>query len=288
MELQLTSQLHELLSRNTTKRLQLIPNSQIEDDPTLTDLFKATTFPNFQDSNTNTLDILISKKQLVKILVECHKVIEDYISSANDLQPSSRSSINTDPSTLYRATLGILLITPEDHRAVELNESMLSTILSNDLISERQHTLDCHFEILSGYLTSTIAKTNKSSSLWLYFKKIVVKLLNNLSSAHEQSFNTAKDELFVNCIEIILHSIKSHPRNYYAGSTLRFIVAILRHFGQFELLRIYYTKILTYLKKDGLKDYSIWLALLQLCVNIDSEEYFIDEYHRLSVLYIKI
>ncbi|GME71991.1 unnamed protein product [Ambrosiozyma monospora] len=281
MELQLTSQLHELLSRKTIKKLQVIPDSQIDDDPTLADFFKATTFPNFQDPNTNTLDILISKKQLVKIFIECHKVIDDHISNTDGLQHFSRDFINSDLMTLYSATLGIWLVTPEEHRALILNESMLIKLLSNSMISEHQDTLYRHFEILSGYLTSTIAKTNKSSSLWLYFKKTLIRLFNNLSSVHEQSSNTAKDQLFVNCIETILHSIRSHPRNYYAGSTLRFLIAVLRHSGEFEMLRIYYSKILTYLKKDGLNDYSIWLVFLQLCVNVDSEEYFIAEYNRL-------
>ncbi|QPG73166.1 hypothetical protein FOA43_000472 [Brettanomyces nanus] len=250
MSLEVTQQLLSVLSDEITlyKCVQCVADSDVNQDSSLGSLFKAETFPHKYDPKKNILDILVEKSQLAQCFVECYK----YLYMGED----------GDDKLKYFAALGILLVTPEDHTAMKYVSS----------IRGPQYQQDFQFRIICAYLTSSIAKTNKSSSLWVCFRRLLVKLME------DDRCNVGP--LSRVTLKIILISVKVHPRNYYAFNTLRFLIAMLRDNGDRSLLNYYEASIMEYLKTDGLDDYSMWMALVQLATGLSTEEYYLKEFRR--------
>ncbi|KAG7901265.1 hypothetical protein KL935_002331 [Ogataea polymorpha] len=200
----------------------------------------------FEDAKTGILEILVSKKTIISIFKDCKQVLdtEKYI----------------DDWQLYYASIGVLITTPEDHRAILLNESALNKIILTDPFAAGYH-----YNCLSTLLSCDLAKTNKSANLWFYFRKSSVAKLEtlNCSSLNEM-------------VDLILLSVTSHPRNYYACSFLRVLLASCRCRG---LLRILYERIWDYCKTH-FGDFSMWLALLEILTG--KSDYFIWELKRLG------
>lgn len=237
--LDLTTSLLQLLASGTLyKRLQVVKDDDVANDPFLAGLFAKTEFPNEYDESVDRLDIIMKKSQFVKQFIECYTCL--YKEGNKD--------------TL--AALGVLLATPGDSTALlMLDEDHQSGSVANQ----------DQFAVICAYLTSELERTNKASTLWTLFKKIVVK--------------RGLYKLSVTCFRIIMMSIERHPRNYYAYQMLRFIVAVIRDTPAFEL---YLGGIWQYLQCDGQNDTSGWQVFVQMMVQLDDESYYRAEYVRLG------
>ncbi|VEU21070.1 DEKNAAC101977 [Brettanomyces naardenensis] len=260
MALESTAHILEVLGSTKTfyKCLRSIPDIEVQLGG-LQDAFSIDIVPREYDPRMDRLDLLIKKSTLIQSFAECY----EYLYQESHAGRRKETSL---------ATLGILLVTPEDHTALILNEELLLTspVSKMKIITQ--------FNVICSYLTSSLARTNKSSSLWLYFKKLLITMLN----FDDESYTLSSISKIA--LRIIIMSMEVHPRNYYACNTLRFLVAIIRRRGSSSplLLKEYYAAILEYLKNDGLNDTSMWLVLVQLLVRLDAEDYYVSEFLRLG------
>ncbi|KAG7834110.1 hypothetical protein KL943_003406 [Ogataea angusta] len=239
--LELAIQLIDLLGKRSCKK-----RLQVSSEELYSELFRGGPIATFEDGKTGILEILVSKKTLISIFKDCKQVLD--------------AGKDFDDWKLYYASIGVLITTPEDHRAVLLNETVLNKIISKDPCAAGYH-----YNCLSALLSCDLAKTNKSANLWFYFKKMSIAKLETLDSS-------SLDEM----VDLILLSIASHPRNYYACSFLRLLLAICRCKG---LLGTLYERIWDYCKSH-LSDFSMWLALLEILIG--KSDYFLYEFKRLG------
>ncbi|KAG7884623.1 hypothetical protein KL938_001750 [Ogataea parapolymorpha] len=239
--LDLAIQLIDILGKHSCKKRLQVSGEEFHPE-----FFSEGPIATFEDAKTGILEILVSKKTLINVFRDCKQVLD--------------TEEDTDDWTLYYASIGVLITTPEDHRAILLNESALNKIILND-----PSAADYHYNCLSTLLSCNLAKTNKSANLWFYFRKLSVAKLETLDSS---SLNEM--------VDLILLSVASHPRNYYACSFLRVLLASCRCKG---LLRILYERIWDYCKSH-FGDFSMWLALLEILIG--KSDYFLWELKRLG------
>ncbi|KAG7786921.1 hypothetical protein KL910_001343 [Ogataea haglerorum] len=239
--LDIAIQLIDLLGKHSSKK-----RLQVSVEDIYPELVGGRPIATFKDEKTGILEILVSKKTLINIFKDCKQILD--------------AGENCDDWKLYYASIGVLIMTPEDRRAVLLNETVLNKIILNDPCAA-----DYHYNCLGALLSCDLAKTNKSASLWFYFRKVSVAKLEALDSS-------TLNEM----VDLILLSVASHPRNYYACSFLRFLLGVCRCKG---LLGILYERIWDYCKSH-LHDFSMWLALLEILIG--KSDYYLGELKRLG------
>jgi len=229
-------------------RLEIVDNGLLEVDPHLAKCFEENMFPSYYDQATGIDDIIIKRSTLIACFSECYKYLYQVPNPSKD--------------DLYFATLGILLVSAEDHTALNLNWE----ILQNS--PEKMHST---FKVITLYLTCSISKTNKSASLWLYYRKLLIRFISEDPKCQKN--------LIKQILDVIILSIKIHKRSYYAGYTLRFMIALLRMTNNNDLIQYYLNKIFHYVRTDGLNDMSMWQIWAQLLLEFDDEKYY-----RLSII----
>ncbi|KAH3662576.1 hypothetical protein OGAPHI_005828 [Ogataea philodendri] len=217
-------------NRSVPKRLQ-VTGSEIHKE-----LFSGGPVVSLEDKETGVFEILVWKKAVYGMFGAFKRDVDEHLSIRDDLE-------------VYYASIGLLMVTPEDHRAILVNEEALNKVGAID-----PAIFEFHYNVLNAYLTSDIAKTNKSANLWFYFKKSTITRLNKLD-----------DSILNELVDIVLRSVEMHPRNYYACEYLRYLVSICRYKG---MLPVVFERVWKHCQKN-VRDFSMWLILYEILVGDD-------------------
>lgn len=232
-------------------RLEVVADELLEVDLGLAKRFKQHLLPSHYDEITGIDDIVIKRSTLISCFQECYKTLYMGPKSSND--------------SPFFAALGILLISAEDHTALNICWEMMQ---------HSQEKRQLVFKVITLYLTCSISRTNKSSSLWLYYRKFIIYFILKDPECQET--------LSKRVLDVIMLSIKIHKRSYYACYTLRFMIALIRLANRYELLQYYNDTIFRYLKTEGLNDMSMWQIWAQLLLNLDDENYYLFSIQKLG------
>ncbi|CCH46792.1 hypothetical protein BN7_6391 [Wickerhamomyces ciferrii] len=130
---------------------------------------------------------------------------------------------------LYYMTIGILLVTNENHTSINIHNEIVSYILKrsssepfHDLILDSNKFLDKEISIVEILLNSNNNKLNKSSSLWYLYKRLFI--LKYKASQEDHGYIS-------NFIKVVLKSCELHPTNYYAWNFMRWLYKFLKFYN---------------------------------------------------------
>ncbi|CAK7891168.1 hypothetical protein CAAN1_01S03906 [[Candida] anglica] len=208
------------------------------------------------------IEIGIPKKTFLKIFKESHS----YWHSVN----AGDISLNT-----YYCTFGYLLTTNENHSIIRLHEVILLRMLSKATEREKSQILLQEFKIIIALLTSRLKKINKSSSLWLWLRKLSITMVFNPLFNGNQTADAF--EKFKILIDSAIKACELHFSNYYAASSLRWFIRMVYNHN-YELEEYAQQKLIEACHRH-LTDSSLWSVLGLLVNEPEGLDYAIEEYN---------
>lgn len=247
------------------QNIQILPDELIKESTDLSVLFENKNIVSVNDDVGKVQEVIIPQSIFIEMFLECYEYI---------YKNEEAKSRNLEDMKI--ATLVILFVTPLDYTALNENWKILESLKFNKQIIQES------FIVLASYLTSDYAKTNKSSLLWTFFKKLYVKLVENLindivnidtidSFDSVQILKVSDNKLIssyqllnIYCIFTCLRSVKVHTRNYYACNTLRFLLSNINDYK----LRIHYLDLIyQWILIHSCDDLSLWDVILDVYVD---------------------
>ncbi|CAH2354761.1 hypothetical protein CLIB1423_18S03092 [[Candida] railenensis] len=262
----LSYRLSQLVLSSGECTIQLIPESEL---------------PIVSEVHDEITEIGLSKRTYLQLFKESHT----YWHSALQSAPSGKQ----DPADLleaYYCTFGYLLTTNENHSLIKLHESIFFKLQhideseSNGVIS-----LESEFKLITALLTSRLKKINKSSSLWLWLKKLSIMLIFKDIVSDEVDSKTIAN--FTKLIDSILKASELHFANYYASNFLRWCIRMVKlNSARAEELLGLVAMRLTKLCRLHLTDVSMWGSLQVLFENGSRNEqineYIVEDYNAIA------
>ena len=216
-----------------------------------------------EDSNNNTMELVCFKSTVLKLFIEVHNYLDEFI---------LKGKKSTDRWDMYYMTLGYMLTTPENKMILDIHEDCILTLISQSI--NANEILKKELLFVQTLLTSTRNSLNKSSSMWYLYRKLYILMDQN---------NIGCEELLLqHWISTFENSAELHVSNYYCWNTLRWF---------FDVIPSYHVKktIFGMTKSFCLKhvsDCSSWDTLGYIsCQNKDESSYNIDNYHFLIKRY---
>lgn len=194
------------------------------------------------DDDQDTLEIGVLMDTYLALFKQCHNLQHAELSLWDE----------------YILTVGYLFTTNENHTMILRHWDVVQR-----LVAERGHQfLDTELDVVSTLIASRLSRINKSSSLWLLVRKLVVQqglpVLATLSAR-------------------VMASLRHHFANYYAANFVRWYVAVLLDQGQ-SISAILEAVVAEC--HGNLRDVSLWSLLgFMLSPEIDG---YVDEYQRLG------
>lgn len=260
-----------ILDRKTAarKRIQVLPDEIINESPELSAIMAEgnTHIVSMNDNLTLTHEIVLSKTVFTTIFLESYQ----YIHRAKEL----RREVNlVNYQDIKKATFGLLFATSLDTSALRMNLEVL------ELNNYGKDVLYETYFLVAGYLTCNYEKTNKSSCLWEYFKRLHVWLYDILPEKSHGAGDmvTFMDE-WVSCggrelliafsIKTCLRSLEQHPRNYYACNSLRFFLSKV---NTLELREKIFKELIEYAMQNP-GDFSLWMVICSSVVDLKTNEF---------------
>lgn len=223
--------------------------------------------PIFSSVENGVTEIGISKKSYLAMFKQSHTYWHQRPESVSDLE-------------LYYFTFGYLLTTNENHTIIKLHQELFHRLLASGDIS-----LQDEFRLIISLLTSRLKRINKSSSLWLWMKKLSIMHVFN-GGGHDIQAS------FTQLIDCITKAQELHFANYYASNYLRWCIRLLRATNPNRTapdtkLEYIKRKLVSLCHKD-LVDVSVWSTLEVLInqdpkVEIEPELFVIQEFNRLCL-----
>ncbi|CEP60885.1 Ecm9p LALA0_S02e01882g [Lachancea lanzarotensis] len=236
----------------STPKLTIIPDGVLPAN--------SPSFTNINDGNSS--EIYCSKSTYLKIFAEARRLIR---------QDTSNALINDEDK--YLGTLGLLLITPEDRTALKLHEDLLLKRLQTQpggqwTGSDGSTRLFCYeLSAISLLLTSSVNRVNKSSSLWLLFRKVY---------ALKREFYPDPD---IDFSSLFTSSAERHISNYYCWNTFRWVYDLETPAAQTELLKVVWGFSIRHPK-----DSSAWWALGHVLLSLpELASNFIQNYNAVNM-----
>ncbi|AGO10185.1 AaceriAEL288Wp [[Ashbya] aceris (nom. inval.)] len=241
MTLDLTKQLHEILTAGGH------PNVQLRLQPPQPGYKGIVAIP-----NNDSTEVVCFLDAFREIFIECHKILADCLENRT----------GTVPPDAFMATIGLLFTSYENRSALNMHERLFLERMDS---SEAAKSLDQEIKYVEALLTSNIGKLNKSSSLWIWYRKLVVLQREMFTTAHQR------------VIEVCRQSAELHFANYYCWNTLRWYYDVLEWSNEDvtplrEMVRAF--------AFSHLRDVSAWDALSYL--HSDGGAYTSSEYTRLA------
>lgn len=176
----------------------------------------------------------------------------------------------------YLATTVLLLITPEDHSNIRRHEELLLNRLKDKNCSGlwRRDEIAGAFvrrelQFVTSCLTSSLARVNKSPSLWLLYRKLYI-ITNSLFPTIEANYEMCFSK-----------SAEAHSSNYYSWHTLRWMFDV----GSKQLKARLAEATETFCFKHP-KDSSAWWSLAHVLVSsFDTQKNSIAQQNMLTANY---
>lgn len=228
------------------------------------------------EQDGQSLEIIVFKSTIKKIFKESHEYFEHVLSRRRDGYSNWTEYVNeiddSETLDLYYMTLGMMLITNDNHTINQLHWALVEKITSN---TSRQFT-SLHLEptqflikevtFIELLLGSNNNKLNKSSTLWHFYKRFFV--MNILPKW--------------NFLETALRSGESHPTNYYSWGFIRWLAKYSELAKDDELFNEILSKMRQFCQKHT-NDIASWDSLVDiLSPGNDALSYVKDEVVRLG------
>lgn len=183
---------------------------------------------------------------------------------------------NSDTTTrcwdMYYATVGLLLTTTENYTILKLHEEFLLNVINQheDFYGSPVEIPDVFFQnevrLVQHLLSSTNNRLNKSSSLWVLYRKLYVLSREIFPSV---------DIMYLN---VCMESAWRHPSNYYCWNTIRWISDLTTEDERLQILSR--TKKFCF---QNVRDNSSWYTYMYIvCAEKDSFDFGIHNARRLS------
>lgn len=215
------------------------------------------------DSDEHTMEIGVSKMIYLKLFKESHTIwTEDYLPRVQANPGFLNDCSLEDLMELYFMTVGYLITTNEHHSAIRLHEVLVMK-LHNKL---GYPFLNNEFKILTSFATSRLQRINKSSSLWLFIKKLSIVLIFDrlwLDSSIDCAI-----ENYLKIIDCCILSCRLHYSSYYASYFLTFCLKLntILIVSNIQALKIHSVNSYIFEKlkdacKQKLTDISLWTSL---------------------------
>lgn len=255
------------------KNTQIIPDEKFDSSISIQNELHKSKYKNFvyrMDMMDSAATVVMKKATFSQIFLESYQ----FIYKKNEGNKIQITSENNDDVRI--ATLGLLFTTPNDTTAVRLNRDVLKFLgYSREAVSKTYGYISC-------FLSCNYDKTNKSSVLWNYFKRLHVILFEDLkvngesdpekySNPERYSMDTFlnnlnKFTLLYFAFEIGYMALAQHPRNYYAANALRFFLGSLLNesgdYTDYNIMEIY-ERMISFISNDP-EDLSLWLILVEI------------------------
>ena len=269
-DLKLTSEfISSILDKATVARksIQVLPDEIMNGSAELSAIIADSNIHvvSMNDNLTLTHEIVLSKTVFTTIFLESYQ----YIHRVKE----PRREVNSDNyPNLRLATFGLLFATSLDTTALCVNLEVL------DLHNYRKDLLFETYFLVAAYLTCTYEKTNKSSCLWEYFKRLHVWLYDVIPAQSPGAevivmddwvSSGSKDLLFTFSIKTCLRSLEQHPRNYYACNSLRFFLSKV---NTLELREKVYKELTEYAIQNP-EDFSLWMVICSSIVDLKMNKF---------------
>lgn len=168
------------------------------------------TTPFFIAKNFTEIEIICFKSTLVNVFIETHKIVFQ----EKNLKKNYIENQELRDKLFYCCT-GLLLTTPENKTILCLFEKLVIIFLDSLPTGEKENFFLRILNFCIRLLSSTSNKLNKSSSLWLFYKKLYIININK--------FSEIKDFDYFATIE---KSATIHFANYYCWNTARWFFDI--------------------------------------------------------------
>ena len=150
-------------------------------------------------------ELVVFRKTYFKVFKEAHALFERYI-----LNVDKRDQLTWDD---YLMTIGYLLTTSENKMIINIHEECVLRLLLQK--KDPAQLMRMELLVIERLLTCTRNSVNKSSSLWIWYRKLFI-LCRNFK-------NLDKEKLMIQLISTIRASACLHPSNYYCWTTSRWI-----------------------------------------------------------------
>lgn len=171
-------------------------------------------FELFQEDNQ--VEIVCYKSTFLSLFKECHIFLKKFVP---DMQFKTYLDTNVNPFSFYQITIGLLLTTTENKTNINMHSDVFFALL-NKLKShnERIDFLSKETFIITRLLTCSSNKVNKSSSLYIWYRKLFI-LWQGYVSEHTDN----KIDKLLLTSKLFIDSGKQHFANYYSWNTSRWI-----------------------------------------------------------------
>lgn len=191
--LELTVKFWETLISLTSAKIIIIHTNQ-----QLPDLF--TVVRDHQEDKR--CELIITKTTYIQIFKECHKYFDKC------------KYFEKDPLELYIGTIGILLTTHENKTMFNIHQNLLLQFASQYNQDKFRKVMNNELKFIESLLTSNNPKLNKSSLLWLLYKKLFLLQIKRYPDMHIEYKST------------IFDSAQQHFASYYCWNTLRWFYQV--------------------------------------------------------------
>ncbi|ODQ77240.1 hypothetical protein BABINDRAFT_103797 [Babjeviella inositovora NRRL Y-12698] len=162
-------------------------------------------------------EILLNKKALYfKFFKPNHDLINGLIGDTLHWLEKLAACSGTELEAIYHATCILLLVTNDHHTILGVHKLIVYQMVADPVFIETE------FSLLQNYLLCNLDKINKSSTLWLMYKKVVV-----IRIANGQDATSFLDSL----LATIKGSGESHYQSYYAWEFCSWLSCLFRHLG---------------------------------------------------------
>lgn len=190
----------------------------------------------------DTCEVGFSKKTYLAMFLEGHRYYEQ---NSYRLEPLT-TFLDVQLDEMYMATISILTTTNEHSTVWTLHEEIVGELYSR---RGRDPVID-DFKFFSALATSRLPRINKSSSLWLWIRKLTVLVIFNWNMMAP-----------IQLIRQILRSMELHLANYCASYTLAWLVdvASARSVDLQDIVQLVRQQC-----RRNLGDISLWTALRRL------------------------
>lgn len=208
-----------------------------------------------ESTETDTLDIAMSKKTYLMIFAEAHAVYE---------KSGYKFELQLLPGTelwaLYYATTSIMLTTNEHSTIWRLHREVIF-----ELHERGEEILKKDFDYVTFLATSKLKRVNKSSTLFHWIRFLMVPLFEDL-------------EVIKILIQRLLRSLEVHFANYCAGYTFQWLIRLL-HASQKRELFEYAGLQIREICRSHLSDITIW-ETYSVWLTADSDTFTVDLFNR--------
>ena len=175
-------------------------------------------FEVFQEGNQ--IEIICYKSTFISIFKENHMFMEKYLPDMN-LDTFIKNNSKFNYIDLYNATVGLLLTTAENKTNFNLHSAIFFTIWNS--INSENEKFDFLLKetfIVQRLLTCSLNKINKSSSLFIWYRKLFILWQYNHKQYHNNN-NIIEKLMFTS--KVFIQSGKQHFANYYNWNTAKWV-----------------------------------------------------------------